>query len=102
LKGTGFNYDFSDEEGSSRDLRSGQSHARPDDPPIPILKVNDVLATTGMDGIFPPGFEVAVVKKIGLLKEGDYFYELEASPIAGPLDELSLVFVLPPVKREEK
>ena len=59
--------------------------------------MNDVLVKTGMDGVFPPGFQVATVTRIELLKEGDYFYELEARPIAGPLEELSLVFVLPPM-----
>lgn len=100
LKGTGFNYDFPDEEGSSRDLRSGHLISDPKEPPIPILNVHDILTTTGMDGVFPPGFQVAVVSKIGLLKEGDYFYELEATPIALPLEELSLVFVLPPISKQ--
>lgn len=100
LKGTGFNYDFADEEGDSRDLRNGKSLQHPQEPAIPILKVNDILVTTGMDGIFPPGFQVATVTRVELLKEGDYFYNLEAQPIAGPLEEISLVFVLPPVNQE--
>lgn len=102
LKGTGFNYDFADEEGDSRDLRNGKPAQNPKEPALPILKVNDILVTTGMDGIFPPGFQVATVTNINLLKEGDYFYELEARPIAGPLEELSLVFVLPPLREEAK
>lgn len=97
LKGTGFNYEFSDEEGESRDLRSGKSSLHPNEKAVPILKVNDILVTTGMDGIFPPGFQVAIVTEIKPLNEGDYFYELEARPVAGPLEELSLVFVLPPI-----
>jgi len=100
LKGTGFNYDFSDEEGDSRDLHSGKSTQRPHDAPVPILKVNDILVTTGMDGIFPPGFHAAIVTRVGLLKEGDYFYDLEAKPLAGPLEGLSLVFVLPPISNK--
>lgn len=100
LAGTGFNYDFSDEEGEARDLRSGKPLQNHKDPAIPILKINDLLITTGMDGVFPPGFHVAIVTHIGLLKEGDFFYELEARPVAGPLEELSLVFVLPPLKRD--
>lgn len=99
LQGRGFNYDFADEEGESRDLRNGKSMQQAQ--AIPILKANDILVTTGMDGIFPPGFQVAVVTQVGLLKEGDYFYHLEARPIAGPLEELSLVFVLPPLKKEK-
>ena len=54
-----------------------------------------------MDGIFPPGFQVATVSSIGLLKEGDYFYDLEARPIVGALEELALVFVLPPVNKAD-
>lgn len=100
LKGTGFNYDFNDEEGNSRDLRNGKPIHNPQAQAIPILKVNDILVTTGMDGIFPPGFQVAIVTHVGLLKEGDYFYDLEARPIAEPLEELSLVFVLPPITEE--
>lgn len=101
LKGTGFNYDFSDHEGDSRDLRNGKSLQHPQAAAVQILKVNDILVTTGMDGIFPPGFQVAHVTHIGLLKEGDYFYDLVAEPTAIPLEELSLVFVLPPVSREK-
>lgn len=97
LKGTGFNYDFQDEEGEGRDLRTGKPLQHPQEQAFSLLKVHDVLVTTGMDGIFPPGFQVATVTKVGLLKEGDYFYELEAKPLAGPLEELALVFVLPPL-----
>lgn len=99
LKGTGFNYDFIDEEGESRDLRSGKSNQQTE--AIPIIKINDILVTTGMDGIFPPGFQVALVTHVSLLKEGDYFYDLEARPIAESIEELSLVFVLPPHTSEE-
>lgn len=101
LKGTGFNYDFEDEEGDARDLRSGKSLQHPQEPAVPILKVDDILVTTGMDGIFPPGFQVGVVTQVGLLKEGDYFYHLEAKSVVGPLEELALVFVLPPLYEGE-
>lgn len=98
LKGTGFNYDFADGEGPARDLRTG--HLSSLDPPeisLPIVKAGDLLVTTGMDGVFPAGLMVAEVTKVHPLKEGDYFYELDALPIAGNFDELSLVFVIPPV-----
>ena len=100
LKGSGFNYDYADEEGESRDLRNGKSLLYPQNTSIPILKTNDVLVTTGMDGIFPPGFQVAFVSHVGLLKEGDYFYDLEARPVAPSLEELTLVFVLPPLNSD--
>lgn len=96
LKGTGFNYDFFDEKGESRDLRTGKLNKSSQGEGMSILKVDDLLVTTGMDGIFPAGFQVATVTKVGSLKEGDYFYDLEATPLAGTLEELSLVFVLSP------
>jgi len=98
LSGTGFNYDFADGEGPARDLRTG--HPIPHDPneiSLPIVKVGDVLVTTGMDGVFPAGLMVAEVTQVHPLKEGDYFYELDATPIAGNFDNLSTIFVIPPV-----
>ena len=98
LKGVGFNYDFEDAEGPARDLRTGT----PLDPArklpaMPLIQVNDLLVTTGMDGVFPAGLEVALVTKVHPLKEGDYYYEIEAKPLAEPLDRLSTVFVIPPL-----
>lgn len=101
LQGIGFNYDFSDEYGPARDLRSGAptgtGTAAREGIAIPILKINDLLVTTGMDGVFPAGLYVAEVVKIKPLREGDYYYELEARPTAGDLQELSLVYVIPPI-----
>jgi cell shape-determining protein MreC len=87
LKGLGFNYDFADSEGPARDLRTGES----------LLKEGDLLVTTGLDGVFPAGLEVAVVSKVHSLKEGASSYELEAKAIAENFNELSSVFVLPPL-----
>lgn len=89
LHGIGFNYDFEDEEGPAQDLRTKD-----------LIHVNDLLITTGTDGIFPPGFYVAEVTKIYPLREGDFYYELDAVPTAGNLDDLSVVFVLPPIGYE--
>lgn len=97
LKGTGFNYDFEDSEGGSRDLRTGELIKGTVKNHLPLLQVNDTLVTTGMDGVFPADFTVGKVTKITPLKEGDYYYELEAYPTAGNLEELSLLFVLPPL-----
>jgi rod shape-determining protein MreC len=98
LHGIGFNYDFEDQEGPARDLRTGRSlnPARPA-PLMPIIQVNDLLVTTGMDGVFPAGLEVALVTQVHPLKEGDYYYEIEAKPTAGALDRLSFVLVIPPI-----
>jgi cell shape-determining protein MreC len=57
------------------------------------------LLTTGFDGVFPPGFCVATVSKVEQLKEGASSYEIEAVSTAQALDELTHVFVLPPVNR---
>lgn len=97
LKGTGFNCDFADSLSPARDLRTGfiVGAAKPE--PLSILKEKDFLITTGMDGVFPAGLHVAKVVRVKPLQEGDYYYELEAQPVAGNLDELSLVYILPPV-----
>lgn len=96
LRGTGFNYDFADKQGQARDLRTGAMEGGNLGTAIPILKVNDILITTGMDGVFPPGLEVARVSAIAPLKEGDYYYEIDAISTAGDLNQLSTVFVIPP------
>lgn len=85
LKGTGFNYDFPDQN-----LPEG----------IELLKVGDLLVTTGLDGVFPPNLRVGKVTKLEEPKEGDYFWELEAEPSVNQLDELDYVFVLKPVGYE--
>lgn len=98
LKGSGFNYDFADGEGEARDLRTGKASkdtAAAD--AVPIIKKGDLLITTGMDGVFPPDLLVAEVVKVHSLKEGDYYYDIDALPTAGNLDDISLVFVIPPM-----
>ena len=97
LKGIGFNYDFSDDEGPARDLRSGEPYAISRKAEfIPLLRPGDLLVTTGLDGVFPPGFRVGIVSTIQTLKEGASSYEIEAISTAGDLDLLTHVFVLPP------
>jgi rod shape-determining protein MreC len=54
-----------------------------------------------LDGVFPPGLDVATITKIHPLKEGDYYYELEAKPTAGNMYNLSYVFVIPPVSESQ-
>lgn len=96
LKGTGFNYDFADDEGPARDLRTGETLNK-ESPSIPLVQVNDLLVTTGLDGVFPPNLQLGIVKKIFPLKEGDYAYDLEAESTSGDLNALMLVFILPPI-----
>jgi rod shape-determining protein MreC len=99
LKGIGFNYDFADVEGPARELSTGKPISG-DGIAIPILKLNDLLVTTGLDGVFPAGLRVAYVTKIFPLKEGSYTYEIEATSVVGNLDCLQTVFVIPPVGYE--
>lgn len=97
LKGSGFNCDFADALSPARDLRTGAAIGTDKQAACTILQEKDLLVTTGMDGVFPAGLHVAKVTKIYPLKEGDYYYELEASPVAGNLDDLTLLYILPPV-----
>ncbi len=97
LHGIGFNYDFSDEKGSARDLRTGKPADKDKIAAMPIVRVGDLLVTSGLDGVFPEGLPVANVTKIYPLKEGDYYFELEAKPTVENLNDLPLVFVLQPV-----
>lgn len=94
LRGEGFNYDFADEEGPARDLRTGKAQGKN---PIPLICVGDLLVTTGLDGIFPPDLPVATVTKIYPLSEGGCSYELEAKASAPKLSTLQDVMVLPPL-----
>ena len=96
LKGKGFNYDYEDTEGPARDLRGGASRSG-DLPSLPLLKFGDLLVTTGMDGFFPSGLEVAIVTKVNDLKPGAYAYDLEAKPVVENFSDLHSVFVLPPL-----
>jgi rod shape-determining protein MreC len=98
LKGICFNCEFADTEGPARDLRTGQPlEISAKAGKLAIISVEDLLVTTGMDGVFPAGLEVAYVTKITPLKEGDYYYEINAKPVVGNLDDLSMVFVIPPL-----
>lgn len=96
LKGYGFNYDFSDEMGCARELRSGKPLAG-SGCCLPIIQENDLLVTTGMDGIFPMGLKVAEVTRVYPLREGAYSYEIDAVPFVKNLDSLQTVFIIPKV-----
>ena len=98
LEGIGFNYDRADKEGPARDLRSGSpltSFSSLES--LSILQEGDLLVTSGLDGVFPAGIPVAIVKKVENLKEGASAYELKAEAAAGSLNDLSMVLVLPKV-----
>ncbi len=98
LHGSGFNYDFPDEFGPARDLRTGfPFNADQNATPISLIQPNDLLITTGMDGVFPSDLHVATILEITPLKEGDYTCSLTARPVVDNLDDLSLVFVIAPI-----
>lgn len=82
LKGSGFNYDFPDEEGEAVDLRET------------IVRAGDLLITTGFDGVFPKGLKVAKVTKVASLKEGDYYYDIEAKSLAS-FNDLEYIQIIP-------
>lgn len=96
LKGIGFNYDYPDAYSASRDLRTGQEAGDSGRyGTLSLVKEGDLLVSTGMDGIFPPGLQVAKVTKVHPLHEGSYSFSLEAEPSAGNLLDLSTVFIIP-------
>ena len=86
LKGVGFNYDFSDEEGPARHIQAQE----------PLIQPGDVLVTTGMDGVFPKGLQVAYVTSVDPLVEGACSYTITAKSLVENLDNLSSVTILPP------
>jgi len=103
LKGIGFNYSYPDAEGPARDLITGEVVDKNlNFLSKELLKKGDLLVTTGMDGVFPPGLKVGYISKVEDLKEGDFFYSIEAIPISLNLEDLKLVFVLPPCGFEKE
>ncbi|NGX39812.1 MAG: hypothetical protein KR126chlam1_01145 [Chlamydiae bacterium] len=95
LTGIGFNYDFVDEEGKARSLRTGASTVG--GAGAALIQTGDLLVTTGMDGIFPPDLHVGIVTKILPLHEGGVAYQLKAQPLVSNLSTLTDVMVLPPL-----
>lgn len=61
-----------------------------------MVKKGDVLVTTGLDGLFPPGLLIARVTRVVSPEPGALSYELFASPTY-PYHALFALFVLPPV-----
>ncbi len=97
LKGTGFNYDFPDEAGPARDIKTGRVLGDHFSKETLLIQPGDLLVTSGFDGVFPAGIPVAIATSIAPLKEGGFTYELEAKPTAGDLMDLQTVFVMPPL-----
>ena len=99
LKGVGFNYDYADQEGGARDLRTGEClDKQAGVMQEALLQEGDLLVTTGMDGIFPEGFHVALVEKVAPLEEGAIAYHLEAKSLILNFDEIRKVTILAPLR----
>lgn len=94
LRGQGFNYDFDDVEGPSRDLRTGRI-ASSTNGAIPLIQEGDTVITTGMDGLFPAGLRVGVISKVLPLKEGSSSYEADIQSSIEEFENLVFLTVLP-------
>lgn len=97
LSGVGFNYDFADQEGPARHLRSGQPYGMAASLAVRLLEKGDLLVTTGLDGIFPAGLSVGLVSSVVPLREGATAYDLKARPALPNFETLSQVFIIPPL-----
>ena len=93
LIGEGFNYEFTDDKGVARDLRTGIPYGK-EGSAMPLVKRGDLLVTSGLDGVFPEGLHVAVVKEQEPLEEGDFAITLYAKSTLGSLDEITHLQVL--------
>lgn len=91
LTGTGFNMEFSDAEGLGVNLHDKEK--------LTLLQMGDTLVTTGLDGIFPANLRVGTVTKIEPLKEGAYYYNLDAKPLVNLTYDLAHLEVLPPIEK---
>jgi hypothetical protein len=92
LRGEGFNYEFDDDEGPKRDLRTGQRSI--DDQKVLLIKPGDLLETSGLDGVFPRGLRVATVASVSPLEEGAVSYRILAkidSPDFPNFDHLTVI-----------
>ena len=64
---------------------------------IYLIAVGDILISSGLDGVFPGGLPIAVVTAVAPLEEGAFSYTINARLLAGDLDEIDHVRVLPPL-----
>lgn len=96
--GVGFNYDFEDEKGPARDLRTGQvEYFSKESRKISLIQKNDLIITTGMDGVFPSGLYVGKVLAVHPLQEGDFSYSIDVVSLIDNFENLSCVTILPPL-----
>jgi rod shape-determining protein MreC len=93
LKGVGFNYEFDDEEGDRRDLRTGQFNG--EEQKKSLLLPGDTLETSGLDGIFPRGLKVARIVHVFPLEEGAVSYSITAESLTPSFPDFEYVSILP-------
>ncbi len=94
LRGLGFNYDFEDAEGPSRDLRTGKA-ASSSPEAIALIQAGDAVLTTGMDGLFPAGLQMGTVSKVYPLQEGGCSYEADIQAAHNNFEKISFLTILP-------
>lgn len=58
----------------------------------------DILVTTGLDGVFPPGLPVAKVSKVIPPRDGACAFNIKAEPLESQISTLSHLFILPPME----
>lgn len=97
LLGRGFNCNIEDELSIARDLFTGMP-LKTTTTKAALILPDDLLITTGFDGVFPPGLIVAKVLQVDPLDEGDYYYSLKAAPLLTNFNSLSCVEVLLPIE----
>lgn len=67
-------------------------------PTIEPVERNDLVVTSGTDGVYPNGLLVGHVSS--LTRKSTLFWDIQLEPAADPRRE-SMVFVLPPVRRSD-
>lgn len=67
-------------------------------PAIEPVEKNDLIVSSGTDGVYPNGLPVGRVS--ALARKGSLFWDIQLEPAADPRRE-SIVFVLPPVPRSD-
>ncbi len=67
-------------------------------PTIEPVEKNDLVVSSGTDGVYPNGLAVGRVS--ALARKSTLFWEIQLEPAADPRSE-TLVFVLPPVRRSD-
>ncbi|HTS01283.1 MAG TPA: rod shape-determining protein MreC [Thermoanaerobaculia bacterium] len=67
-------------------------------PTIEPVERNDLIVSSGTDGVYPGGLPVGRVS--ALAKKSTLFWDIQLEPAADPRRE-TMVFVLPPVKRSD-